>query len=125
MKNKDAANDAVLTTIPAQGESEQALLERLQRWQSCESAHWKEGQVSGAVYHGGDDLVRFLVQVYGMFSLSNPLHSEVFPFVRKMECEVSQRAAGCSAQSEARVICLAAPSHPLTRVSPALLCAVL
>jgi len=93
MKNKDAANDAVLTTIPAQGESEQALLERLQRWQSCESAHWKEGQVSGAVYHGGDDLVRFLVQVYGMFSLSNPLHSEVFPFVRKMECEVSERGS--------------------------------
>lgn len=127
MKNKDAANDAVLTTIPAQGESEQALLERLQRWQSCESAHWKEGQVSGAVYHGGDDLVRFLVQVYGMFSLSNPLHSEVFPFVRKMECEVSERRQLVAERmiSGVCVICLAAPSHPLTRVSPALPCSYL
>lgn len=88
MRNKDAAGDEVLRAIPTEGKSEKDLLAVLDRWQSCERAHWENGQVSGGIYHGGDDLNAFLVRVYGMFSLSNPLHTEVFPFVRKMEAEV-------------------------------------
>ena len=88
MQNKDAIGETVLSAIPATGENEVALLERLKRWQDLEGTHWRDGQVSGGVYHGGDELQSFLVQVYGMFALSNPLHSDVFPFVRKMESEV-------------------------------------
>jgi len=88
MKNKEAANDAVLTTIPAQGMSAGKVLQILQRWKECEDKRWKDGQVSGGIYHGGDELVDFLSKVYGLFFVSNPLHPDVFPFVRKMECEV-------------------------------------
>jgi len=88
MKNKEAAGEAVLTAIPQKGESYDVLLERLTRWQKVESTHWEDGQLSGGVYHGGQELVDFLTQVYGLFQLANPLHTEVFPFVRKMECEV-------------------------------------
>lgn len=88
MHNKEAAAEKILTAIPTQGEDEQALLARLRKWQQSEGKHWRDGQVSGGIYHGGDELVDFLTQVYGMFSLSNPLHADVFPFVRKMECEV-------------------------------------
>lgn len=88
MRNKDAAGDDVLVTIPSKGKDKAELLKVLQRWQQCERKHWNSGQLSGGIYHGGDDLTAFLTEVYGMFSLSNPLHTDVFPFVRKMEAEV-------------------------------------
>lgn len=34
------------------------------------------------------------LQVYAMFSLTNPMHSDVFPSVRKMEGEVVAMTAG-------------------------------
>lgn len=49
---------------------------------------WRDGRCSGAVYHGGDDLSRLIVDSMTRFLLSNPLHPEVFPGVRKMEAEV-------------------------------------
>jgi sphinganine-1-phosphate aldolase len=44
--------------------------------------------VLGGIYHGGSELLSLCTSVYGMFALSNPLHPEVFPFIRKMEAEV-------------------------------------
>ena len=49
---------------------------------------WKGGKVSGAVYHGGDDLSDLLADTIKQFLVSNPLHPDVFPGVRKMEAEV-------------------------------------
>lgn len=53
-----------------------------------EHASWEEGKVSGAVYHGGDELLNLQTEAYRMFSVSNPLHPDVFPGVRKMEAEI-------------------------------------
>lgn len=44
--------------------------------------------MSGAVYHGGKELQQIQNQAFSLFSLSNPLHPDTFPFVRKMEAEV-------------------------------------
>ncbi|KAJ1024674.1 hypothetical protein NDA13_004601 [Ustilago tritici] len=49
---------------------------------------WKGGKVSGAVYHGGDDLSELLAESMKTFLVSNPLHPDVFPGVRKMEAEI-------------------------------------
>lgn len=49
---------------------------------------WKGGKVSGAVYHGGDDLSELLADTIKQFLVSNPLHPDVFPGVRKMEAEI-------------------------------------
>lgn len=51
---------------------------------------WESGKVSGAIYHGGKEMGDLLASAYSMFSLSNPLHPDVFPGVRKMEAEVVQ-----------------------------------
>jgi sphinganine-1-phosphate aldolase len=48
---------------------------------------WKNGKVSGAIYHGGEHLSKLTSDAYALFSLANPLHPEVFPGVRKMEAE--------------------------------------
>ncbi|EKM74970.1 hypothetical protein AGABI1DRAFT_116649 [Agaricus bisporus var. burnettii JB137-S8] len=52
------------------------------------ASDWKGGKVSGAVYHGGDDLEKIIVAAYERYCVSNPLHPEVFPTVRKMEAEI-------------------------------------
>lgn len=51
-------------------------------------AQWEKGKVSGAVYHGGDDLLNLQAEACKMFSVSNPLHPDAFPGVRKMEAEI-------------------------------------
>jgi sphinganine-1-phosphate aldolase len=49
---------------------------------------WEDGRVSGAVYHGGEDLLKLQEAAYGRFAVANPIHPDVFPGVRKMEAEV-------------------------------------
>lgn len=49
---------------------------------------WEDGRVSGAVYHGGEDLVKLQTEAFGKFTVANPIHPDVFPGVRKMEAEI-------------------------------------
>jgi sphinganine-1-phosphate aldolase len=37
---------------------------------------------------GGDDLSKVLVAAFERYAVSNPLHPDVFPSVRKMEAEI-------------------------------------
>ncbi|ETO18942.1 sphingosine phosphate lyase, partial [Reticulomyxa filosa] len=76
--------------IPQQGVDPKALLRQMQEWSNFEMAKWDGNKkiVSGAVYHGGKDLQQCMNEAYGLFSLSNPLHPDLFPYVRKMEAEI-------------------------------------
>lgn len=49
---------------------------------------WEDGLVSGAVYHGGQELAELQAEAYKRFTVANPIHPDVFPGVRKMEAEV-------------------------------------
>lgn len=40
---------------------------------------WEEGRVSGAVYHGGEEMGAIWREAFGKFVVSNPLHADVFP----------------------------------------------
>jgi len=60
----------------------------LEKWKNIEHTKWKKGKVSGGIYHGGDELVELCSKVYSYFALANPLHADLFPYVRKMEAEV-------------------------------------
>jgi sphinganine-1-phosphate aldolase len=90
----EGANEPKYLTLPAEGVAQDKLLNMLKKWKGLEENRWKKGQVSGGIYHGGDNLVRFCSQVYSYFALSNPLHPEIFPYVRKMEAEVISMALG-------------------------------
>ncbi len=78
----------VTTVLPETGMTEGTLIQQLTTWKGAEEKIWKSAQVSGTVYHGGDELLATINKAVGMFSLSNPLHPDVFPSVRKMEAEV-------------------------------------
>ncbi|CAI6339154.1 unnamed protein product [Periconia digitata] len=77
-----------ITSLPAQGWTEDEVRAKLDELAQMEHTRWEDGRVSGAVYHGGDDLMRLQTEAFGKFTVSNPIHPDVFPGVRKMEAEV-------------------------------------
>jgi len=74
--------------LPAEPMEPTALLKLMEGWKAVEDTKWKNGKVSGAVYHGDEKLKETANKSYSLFSFANPLHPEIFPYVRKMEAEV-------------------------------------
>ncbi|KAJ1963955.1 Dihydrosphingosine phosphate lyase [Dipsacomyces acuminosporus] len=86
--NPDIPGEAKYLTIPSKGMTDQEILAVLERRQNEAGVDWQHGRVSGAVYHGGEELVSLTNQAYAMFNLTNPLHPGVFPGLRRIEAEV-------------------------------------
>ncbi|PVH81101.1 PLP-dependent transferase [Cadophora sp. DSE1049] len=74
--------------LPSKGWSSETVLEELQDLATMDHTRWEDGYVSGAVYHGGEDLMELQAQAFGKFTVANPIHPDVFPGVRKMEAEI-------------------------------------
>ncbi|KAJ3481819.1 hypothetical protein NLI96_g7401 [Meripilus lineatus] len=77
-------------SLPSKGQSADWILEEMAKMDKefGEKTNWKDGKISGAVYHGGDDLQKLISQAFERYSVSNPLHPNVFPAIRKMEAEI-------------------------------------
>ncbi|KAI9712806.1 MAG: hypothetical protein M1820_001428 [Bogoriella megaspora] len=82
------------TAIPPEGWTVDQVRAELTKLVEMEHTRWEDGFVSGAVYHGGDDMAKLQTEAFGMFTVSNPLHPDVFPGVRKMEAEVVAMVLG-------------------------------
>ncbi len=76
------------TQIPEAGRDHADILRDMEAMRAPEESHWKDGFVSGAVYHGDQEHIDFLNQVYAINSQSNPLHSDVWPSATKFEAEI-------------------------------------
>ncbi|KAH8803066.1 pyridoxal phosphate-dependent transferase [Xylogone sp. PMI_703] len=74
--------------LPKKGWSRETVLAELQELATMKHTRWEDGCVSGAVYHGGADLLELQKEAYGKFTIANPIHPDVFPGVRKMEAEI-------------------------------------
>lgn len=74
--------------LPKEGWNPDHVREELNKLSSMEHTKWEDGRVSGAVYHGGQDLLKLQTEAFGQFGVANPIHPDVFPGVRKMEAEV-------------------------------------
>lgn len=75
-------------TLPKDGLTVEQVRTELKSLSGMEHTRWEDGRVSGAVYHGGEDLLKLQTEAIGTFSVSNPIHPDVFPGVRKMEAEI-------------------------------------
>lgn len=76
------------TCLPETGMQKDKLMEVLNNFSTQDMKKWGRGTISGAVYHGGADMTDVIAEAFKAFALSNPLHPDVFPMVRKMEAEV-------------------------------------
>ena len=89
--NAPSAPDHV--QLPSQGTSHELVLKRMQELCDGDAQKWQNGRVSGGVYHGGDAMLALQAKAYEMFSISNPLHSDLWPSVMRMESEVLSMTA--------------------------------
>lgn len=74
--------------LPQDGLPIVEVTEQLDKLQLLKHTDWSNGRVSGAVYHGGDELIQLQTDAYHKYAVANQLHPDVFPGVRKMESEV-------------------------------------
>ena len=104
-------------TLPKEGWSEAQVSAELEKLEQMDHTRWEDGRVSGAVYHGGSDLLKLQSEAFNKFGVANPIHPDVFPGVRKMEAEVvamvlamfnaPQGAAGATASGGTESILMA------------------
>ncbi|HNK64508.1 MAG TPA: aminotransferase class V-fold PLP-dependent enzyme, partial [Anaerolineales bacterium] len=90
----------VFDKLPAKGRDREEILHEMESLREREESQWKDGFVSGAVYHGDETHIAFLNQIYALNSQSNPLHADVWPSTTKFEAEiVSMTAAMLNGES--------------------------
>ena len=82
------------TALPASGWTTDQVRAELDKLGAMKHTRWEDGRVSGAVYHGGHDLSDLQGEAFKRFGVSNPIHPDVFPGVRKMEAEVVAMTLG-------------------------------
>lgn len=74
--------------IPKEGCSRQDILKQMEAFYKEEAPKWRQGFLSGSVYHGDLDHIDFQNQVYALNSQSNPIHFDTFPSNLKFEAEI-------------------------------------
>ncbi len=79
--------------LPGEGLARDAVLGQMRDLSALEEPRWQEGFASGAVYHGDQGHIRFLNEIYALYSQSNPLHSDLWPSSAKYESEVVSMTA--------------------------------
>ena len=82
------AEFASFSKIPPAGRGRDEILREMEALHDREENIWKDGFVSGAVYHGDHEHIAFLNKVYTINSQSNPLHADVWPSTTKFEAEI-------------------------------------
>eukprot|EP00981_Chlorochromonas_danica_P003282 scaffold636_cov170-Ochromonas_danica.AAC.4 len=88
LKVKSRALGPINKVLPEEGLSNEAILELMQSATKAEDPIWEAGSVSGAVYFGKRDHIELLNKAFNYYSISNPLHSDIWPSVMKFESEI-------------------------------------
>ncbi len=81
------------TKLPAVGQTREAIVKEMENLFAQEEPRWREGKVSGAVYHGDENHIAFQNKIYSINSQSNPLHFDVWPSATKFEAEIVSMTA--------------------------------
>jgi len=106
--SKPYADEPTCDRIPTRAQARTDVLASMRSLHDREGARWKNGFVSGAVYHGDPEHIAFLNEVYAMFSQTNPLHSDLWPSVVKYEAEIvamTGRMLGSDAVTAPDAVC--------------------
>jgi len=88
---KKLYSESRIYEIPSKGADSDTLLAQIKTAIENESKTWKNGRVSGAVYvptKENEKHMKFVNEIFSICSLTNPLHADIFPTVRKIEADV-------------------------------------
>lgn len=112
----------ILKTLPEVGMETKEILSFMQTQVGKEDGIWLDGKVSGSVYHGIKGHQDALNKAFSLYSLSNPLHPEVWPSLMKYDSEIIAMTAslvnggvssvcGCTSSGGTESIILAMKAH--------------
>ena len=113
---------AMVAQLPAVGRDTASLIKEVQAMVVVEDPKWQSGKVSGAVYHGGSTHLDCMNQISSLYALSNPLHPDVWPSLRKFEAEIiamtcdflnggDDKVVGCITSGGTESILMAVKAH--------------
>jgi glutamate/tyrosine decarboxylase-like PLP-dependent enzyme len=91
--------------LPQTGLTHADILREIEELQNREADRWRDGFVSGAVYHGDEAHVDFLNRVYALTSQTNPLHADIWPSIAKYEAEIVAMTADMLGAGQTDEIC--------------------
>ncbi|OWB75600.1 hypothetical protein B5S31_g5524 [[Candida] boidinii] len=74
--------------LPLIGNSNTNIIKFLKDFNNLKYSNWENGRLSGAVYHGGQDLINLQSEAWKLYAVSNQLHPDCFPALRQMDSEV-------------------------------------
>lgn len=122
LKTKARAIGTSMATLPMKGMLARDILQLMKVETAKENVVWQKGRVSGAVYHGNADHQDLLNQAFGLYSIANPLHPDIWPSGMKFEAEIIAMTAslvkggldtvcGCTTSGGTESIILAIKSH--------------
>lgn len=74
--------------LPTVGRSRAEVLAEMQDLRAREQDRWRAGYASGSVYHGDEEHIQFLNQIYALNSQVNQLHTDIWPSAAKFEAEI-------------------------------------
>eukprot|EP01038_Epipyxis_sp_PR26KG_P010999 gene10999-14773_t len=75
-------------SLPVKGSSPETVIQLMQQASGKDDSIWENGKVSGVVYHGQRDHQVALNNAFNLYSLSNPLHPDIWPSVMKYDSEI-------------------------------------
>jgi sphinganine-1-phosphate aldolase len=79
--------------LPKVGMKREEILKMMEEVYGVEEPKWRDGRISGSVYHGDLEHIDFQNKVYALNSQSNPLHFDVWPSAFKFEAEIVSMTA--------------------------------
>eukprot|EP00088_Acartia_fossae_P057479 TRINITY_DN6706_c0_g1_i2.p1 TRINITY_DN6706_c0_g1~~TRINITY_DN6706_c0_g1_i2.p1 ORF type:complete len:484 (+),score=119.67 TRINITY_DN6706_c0_g1_i2:240-1691(+) len=77
-----------ILALPEVSSDNEAVLAKVNQYLGVGGMDWKAGAMSGTVYNCSQQGLQLISDVYGLTSLTNPLHPDAFPGIRQMEMEV-------------------------------------
>jgi glutamate/tyrosine decarboxylase-like PLP-dependent enzyme len=86
--------------LPKSGIPKEEVLKVVKEMSEKESSRWQQGYVSGGIYHGAQEHIDFVNEVYALHSQSNPLHGDLFPSATKYEAEIVSMTAHLHGQGK-------------------------
>ena len=86
-------NEPFNTALPEKGWDEKRIMQELDTYDDVlGTTDWESGYVSGGVYNGSPELTELSLNVFKRYAWTNPLHTDLFPQIKKMEAEVVSMA---------------------------------
>jgi sphinganine-1-phosphate aldolase len=88
LKTRSRVPGQVLSRLPEKGMSRDDILGTMRNAVSNENKRWQDGKVSGSVYLKDSSHQELLNEAFGLYSLANPLHPDLWPSGMKYESEI-------------------------------------